>query len=321
MSGDTRADPVTGDHKDVVHSKADSSLDFNVEEVQDLVIKGPDALTGRDWMSPYVWQEPDGRLGLMLRAVPAPDKPRTDTGQIWAGWSRDGVTFDMCSAPSLIGGPEQDDIGGVEDPTVLRMDDGSYVVYYTGVASDMAHGELFYATGPSPDRLTKTAVALASTKSMGNTKEATVGRTADGHWRMFYEYAAEDASRVGLAVGDGVGGPWHEQPTPFMPREDGWDNWHLSTGPMLMDDPDQPVMFYNGATRDARWRIGWIAFSRDCLAVTDRCLQPLLTPPPVADRTDTDIAFAASVIAQDGVIWLYYSLEDRRLARARIRRS
>ena len=45
-------------------------------------------------------------------------------------------------------------------------------------------------------------------------------------------------------------------------------------------------------------------------------------PPPVDDRTATDIAFAASVVVDDqGAIWLYYSLEDRRLARALIRRS
>jgi beta-1,2-mannobiose phosphorylase / 1,2-beta-oligomannan phosphorylase len=105
-----------------------------------------------------------------------------------------------------------------------------------------------------------------------------------------------------------------------MPREDSWDNWHLSTGPTLMTDTGHSIMFYNGATQDARWRIGWIAFDRDCTRVIDRCIQPLITPPPVMDRTATDIAFAASVIEQDGV-WLYYSLEDRRLARARLRRS
>ena len=313
-------DRMTGDVKETVRP-SQTSIDFNVEELQAVKLTGPDALLNRDLMSPYVWQEPDGRLGIMVRAVPALGQPRTDTGQIWAGWSRDGQTFVMDPEPSLIGGPEADDIGGVEDPTVLRMEDGSYVVYYTGVAADMAHGEMFYATGPSPDRLTKAGVALASTKSMGNTKEATVGRTADGHWRLFYEYAADEASRVGLAIGTGVAGPWTEQPTPFMPREDSWDNWHLSTGPMLLDDPDYPVMFYNGATHDARWRIGWIAFHRDCLKVVDRCIEPLITPPPVADRSDTDIAFAASVISGPDGIWLYYSLEDSRLARARLRRG
>src|SRR3546814_10094047 len=77
---------------------------------------------------------------------------------------------------------------------------------------------------------------------MGNTKEATVGRTADGHWRLWYEYAAENASRVGLAIGPGVAGPWDEQPTPFLPRTNSWDNWHLSTGPMLMHDPNSTAI-------------------------------------------------------------------------------
>ena len=90
---------------------------------------------------------------------------------------------------------------------------------------------------------------------------------------------------------------------------------------MLHDDPDTPVMFYNGATRDARWRIGWVAFDAEVTKVVARGLQPLVTPPPADDRGATDIAFAASVIIGDGKIWLYYSLEDRKLARAMIRRS
>ena len=320
MAPQSAPDPVTGDVKDTVQT-ATATLDFNVEELNTVVLHGPPELCDRDLMSPYVWKDANGRYGIMIRAVPSVDMTHTDTGHIWAGWSDDGVTFTMLDKPSLVGGPDENDRGGVEDPTVVQMEDGSYVVYYTGVASDMTHGEMFYAVGPSLDALVKTGVALASTKSMGNTKEATVGRTSDGGWRLFYEYAADDASRVGLAIGPGIAGPWQEQATPFMPREDGWDNWHLSTGPMLHDDPERPVMFYNGATRDARWRIGWVAFAPDCMSVVDRCIQPLLTPPPLADRTDTDIAFASSVVVEDGVIWLYYSLADRKLARARLRRT
>lgn len=306
--------------KDRVETK-NSWLDFNVEATEDVTLNGPASLSERDLMSPFIWAEPDGRFGIMVRAVPASGGNPTDTGVIWSGWSHDGAVFDMLAEPSIVPGPDPHDAGGVEDPTVLRMEDGTYVVYYTGVLADMRHGELSYASGPSLDRLVKSGVVLASTKSKGNTKEATVGQTADGHWRLFYEYAAEDASRVGLAIGPAVDGPWEEQPTPFLPRETSWDNWHLSTGPMLMDEPDMPVMFYNGATHDARWRVGWIAFARDCLRVIDRGIEPLITPPPVDDRTATDIAFAASVIVQNGSIWLYYSLEDRRLARALVRRS
>ena len=297
-----------------------TEIDFNVRELEPLILDGPSAIAERDLMSPYVWIEPDGRFGIMVRAVPPVGADRTDTGVIWAGWGTDGRAFEMDDEPAIVPGPDEIDIGGVEDPTVLRFEDG-YVVYYTGVGRDLAHGEMLYAAGPRIDALEKKGVALASTKTMGNTKEATIGRTADGHWRLWYEYAADNASRIGLAIGDGVAGPWDEQPTPILPRLNSWDNWHLSTGPMLMTDPNLPVMFYNGATHDARWRIGWVAFDRDCRRVVDRGIEPLITPPPVDDRTATDIAFAASVIEHSGAIWLYYSLEDRRLARARIRRS
>lgn len=312
-------DSATGDVKEFIR-KSPGLVDFNVEAIENVRLTGPDELMARDFMSPFVWAEHDGRFGIMVRAVPPRGGSASDTGVIWAGWSDDGVTFTMLDGPSITPGPDENDIGGIEDPTVARLEDGRYVVYYTGVEANLRRGELFYAIGPSIDALVKSGVALASSKSMGNTKEATVDRTADGQWRLFYEYAADEASRIGLAIGEKVDGPWTEKPTPFMPRSDGWDSWHLSTGPLLTDEPDMPVMFYNGATRDARWRIGWVAFDRDMRKVVDRCIQPLLTPPPGLDRTDTDIAFAASVIVQAGAPWLYYSLEDRRLSRARIKR-
>ena len=80
-------------------------------------------------------------------------------------------------------------------------------------------------------------------------------------------------------------------------------------------------MFYNGATHDARWRIGWVAFDAEYTGVVDRCIEPLINPPPAPDRNMTDIAFAASVVVVDGQIWLYYSLSDTHLFRASIRRS
>jgi predicted GH43/DUF377 family glycosyl hydrolase len=320
MSGSDDAAAVADPHRKDVVAGDDIALDFNVRRIEAVTLDGPPALAARDLMSPYVWREPDGRWGIMVRAVVKPGQPLTDTGTIWTGWSDDGVHFTMMDRPSIVPGPGDHDAGGVEDPTVVRRDDG-YVVYYSGVLADHAHGELSYAAGPALDRLTKSGVALASSKSEGNTKEATIDRTADGRWRLFYEYAADDASRIGLAIGADVAGPWTEQPTPLVPRQDSWDDWHLSTGPLLTDDPAMPVMFYNGATRDARWRIGWVAFDADYSRVVARGIEPLVTPPPVDDRSATDIAFAASVVVDDGAIWLYYSLEDRRLARALIRRS
>ena len=296
-------------------------LDFNVEKIEEVTLAGNAALTGRKYMSPYVWATDDGGYAMLMRAWPGLSETMTDTGEIWHGLSRDGTHFDMDETPAILPGPGPLDSGGCEDPTVLRMEDGSYVVYYTGVLDDFTTGQILYATGPSIDRLQKKGIAFASSKTKGNTKEAAVMLTADGHWRLFYEYADDEASLIGLARGESVAGPWHERPTPICPREKSWDNWHLSVGPMLLDDPDLPVMFYNGATRDARWRIGWVAFDRDCTRVVARGIQPLVTPPPDVGRATTDIAFASSVIVEDGRIWLYYSLDDDSLARALIRRS
>ena len=78
-------------------------------------------------------------------------------------------------------------------------------------------------------------------------------------------------------------------------------------------------MFYNGATVDARWRIGWITFDANFENVTARGLEPLIVPPPPEHRNATDIAFAASCLVEDEVIQLYFSAEDRLLRRATVR--
>jgi len=80
-----------------------------------------------------------------------------------------------------------------------------------------------------------------------------------------------------------------------------------------------PVMFYNGATVDARWRIGWVSFDRDYTCVTGRGIEPVLVPPPAVDRAADDIAFAASTVIEDDLIALYFSIEDCTLRRALIR--
>lgn len=295
-------------------------LDFNVEQIDAIRMVGNEAVSRRDLMSPYVWRQDNGVYGMLVRAVPRPGETG-DTGTIWYATSTDGLCFTAGPVPVLCPGPGPDDIGGCEDPTPVFRDDGSVVIYYTGVDATRTHGEMLYAVGPSIDRLEKMGVAMPNSPTQGNIKEATVDRTRGGGWRMFFEFARDDASLVGLAVSDGVAGPWTDEREPFAPRTDSWDSWHLSTGPLLTRDKNRPVMFYNGATRDARWRIGWIAFDAEFTRVVGRCVEPLISPPPSCERTATDIAFAASVVLAGDKIWLYYSLEDTHLYRAVIRQS
>ncbi|MBC2665972.1 glycosidase [Novosphingobium flavum] len=303
------------------------TVDFAVEGIEVVVldIAGADGLlAGHDLMSPYVWRGEDG-IRLLVRVLPNPLGPQDPTGVIYAGRSADGLAFAMQEQPAIVPGPADFDAGGVEDPTVVVSEAGELLVFYTGVDARREQGSLLVARGSDMDDLTKQQVLLKAPEGEGNIKEATVARGADGRYRLFYEYARDNASRIGLALSDSPEGPWEVVDDPFTIRADGWDNWHLSTGPISAPPGECPVMFYNGATDDARWRIGWIAFDENYTRVVDRCIEPLIVPPPPRLRSGTDIAFAASCLDGGGggrkdCLELYFSLEDRVLRRARVKR-
>lgn len=292
---------------------------YVVEQVEAVWLIAAEPLKSMDWMSPYVWLGKDKKLWMMMRGVPNPFNYEDPTGIIWCGYSEDGLTFHMDPRPVIVPGPESTDFGGVEDPTVVQTDNG-IMVYYTGVLADRQQGSMLLASGPDPYHLTKREVVLAAPEGEGNFKEATLFQAPDGSWRLFYEFARDGASRIGMARADELGTEWMAMEEMVPVREDSWDNWHLSTGPIVERDGRDPVMFYNGATHDARWRIGWVTFDPDCNCITGRGVEPLLMPPPASDRQATDIAFAASAVTQgDGTIHLYYSLEDRLISRAVVR--
>jgi predicted GH43/DUF377 family glycosyl hydrolase len=269
-------------------------------------------------LSPWVWRDDDG-YGLLLRAVPKrDDRPALKISRVYVGRSTDGLRFTMGDRPVIAPGPEPYDVDGCEDPT-LAVVDGTCYVYYSGWNEAQKTGQLLLAAGPSCEHLAKRGVQLSS-PGRANPKEVTIVPLADGTWRLLFEYADEGKSKIGVASAPAVGGPWSVGEPLMTARPDHWDAWHLSTGPVLMADPERPVMLYNGATSDAHWRIGWVAFDAGITRIVARSDNPLITPPAPA-REDTDIAFAASAVEQSGEIWLYYSVSDQYLRRATILRG
>lgn len=269
-------------------------------------------------LSPFVWRE-HGRYQVLVRAVNHSPIAADKVARIYAGTSDDGLRFEMGDHPVIPPGPDDADRDGAEDPTVVVEGDKLHV-YYTGWNQQKLIAQLMLAVGPDVHHLRKCGVSLPSTANHRNTKEATPARVPDGSWRLFFEYAADGKSRVGLASGPSVDGPWTILPPPFEARSGTWDSWHLSTGPMLRSDPDHPVMFYNGADRKACWRVGWIAFDAGYTRVVARANEPLIVPGPV-EPPYRDIAFANSLIEHNGEIWLYYSVADMDTRRATVVRS
>ncbi len=293
---------------------------FELVSVEPLTMARTNRLAEMYVLSPFVWRDRE-RWRIMVRAVPRrDDEPRLKMAEIWHGVSNDGLYFEMDIAPALFPGPDKPDLDGCEDPTVLAGRDGLRV-WYTGWNQAEQTGRIMMARGDDARALEKQGVALDSTAAFKNPKEATLVRAEDG-WRLFFEFARDEASLIGEAAALRLDGPWRERKAgPIEPREDKWDCWHLSPGPVIGENGDAPVMFYNGATKDAAWRIGWATFDKGFSRVVARCDEPLVSPDGVNEDGGTDIAFAASAVEHDGAIRIYFSQSDRDIRCATVRRT
>jgi predicted GH43/DUF377 family glycosyl hydrolase len=281
-----------------------------------LLVERPDSLRGMYLLSPFVWRE--GILyRMLLRVVPRSDDPAKKIARVHYGESQNGVHFTLLGEPAVAPAHENDH-DGCEDPTVCIVD-GRYYVYYTGWDERIKHGQLMLAEGSDVLRLEARRTIVPWTAERKNPKEATIAQARDGSWRMFFEYSADDKSKIGIARAPAVDGPWSVLEPLFEARAGSWDDWHLSTGPIIVTPSGEAVMIYNGATRDAKWRIGWIAFDDNYTRVTARCDDPLIVPPARHEAGATDIAFAASAVVENGVAHLYYSVADKDMYRATVR--
>lgn len=297
---------------------------FAVVDTAPMTLTRSNRLANMYVLSPYVWHD-DGAFHLLLRAVPRrDDDPRLKMAEIWYGRSDDGLHFVMDEAPVIFPGPDLADLDGCEDPTVHVDAAGLMRVWYTGYNQREAAGRLMLARGPDVHRLAKAGVMIhAMPPRYANPKEATVVAIAPDRWRMFFEFARDEASLIGHADGASLDGDWSTpQDAPIATRAGAWDDWHLSPGPVIDADTPRPVMFYNGASRDAHWRIGWVALDRRYDRVVARSEQPLIVPELAGDESsDTDIAFAASAVELGDDVLLYYSQSDQHLRRATVRRT
>ncbi|MBV8727508.1 MAG: hypothetical protein JO233_06960 [Candidatus Eremiobacteraeota bacterium] len=288
------------------------SAQFKVLSDSDIKLKAGEPLRSMYKLSPFAWRGGD-EFQILVRAVNRDDDPAKKIARIYHGRSDDGLMFQMDSDPDITPGPDADDAHGCEDPTVAEVN-GQLYVYYSGWNQDRKIGKLMMACGPNPCSLQKRGVAISSTPDHQNPKEATIAQRRDGTWVLFFEYARDDRSRIGLATSKDVAGPWQVGEDPIIARDSGWDSWHVSPGPLIAYN-GRPLIFYNGSAKKLAWRIGWAILDDEFESVAARGEAPLITPPPPKGE-DTDIAFAASAVASDDETWLYYSIADRQMKRA-----
>ena len=289
-----------------------SLAEVRILEDAELEIAASPAVAQMYHLSPYVWRTQNGTYEMLLRVVNRSEVASEKVARIHFGTSSGGLRFSIGDDPVLAPGPSADDHDGCEDPTLIERD-ATYYVYYSGWNESAKEANLLYARGNSPNHLRKCGSAIRSAPQYRNPKEATVVDTARG-LRLFFEYSRDDRSRIGLAAGATLDGPWTILPDPLAPSAEGWDSRMLSPGPILRHE-DGYVMFYNGAHGDDVWKIGWVSFDAD-LQVRARGAEPIVhgsQPEPGA----RNMAFASSAVGVGGTTaWLYYSVADMQMRRA-----
>jgi len=289
-----------------------SMKNYKVIKTELLNFECKSSLSAMYKLSPFVWKENDV-FKILIRAVNPAINPALKVARAYYGTSIDGIQFEMSDGPVLAPSTNSYDKDGCEDPTLICVND-NYLVYYTGWNQTKLVGQLLLAKGQDIESLSLAGIAIPNKQPYINPKEATVFQQKDGKWILLFEYANENRSKIGKATSDNPEGPWEIQGE-FLPAvKNSWDAHHLSTGPVLIDNLNQTVMFYNGSDLNTRWRIGWVKLDLDGQIIS-RSKKPLITPPK-GKPWETDIAFAASAVLVNREIWLYYSVADKTNYRA-----
>jgi predicted GH43/DUF377 family glycosyl hydrolase len=266
-------------------------------------------------LSPFVTCRA-GQYEVLLRLVNRDEDPSRKISRIHCAASSDGRRFDV--GPEVIGpgAADEPDGAGCEDPT-LAFDGDSYRVFYSGYNAQLRRSSMLAATGRALLELRKLGMVLKPDDAYANRKEAALVVTPTG-FRMFFEYARDGASQIGAADASALAGPWTYADAPIRCRADAFDSWHLSPSSAIRRADGSHVLFYNGASKKADWRVSYALLDETATVVLDRPTAPLLSPFGL-DAGDTDIAFGASALVDPvGDVWLYYSIADRKTYRARL---
>ncbi len=254
---------------------------------------------------------------MLLRLVNRDEDPSNKISRIHHATSVDGVRFDVGGEVIAPGTADEPDGAGCEDPTVARAGD-ALTAFYSGYNARRQRSTMLASTGGSLQGLHKTGAVLPADDAYANAKEAALISTSRGI-RMFFEYARDGASRIGVADALQLSGPWTYGDSPMAARSDAFDSWHLSPCSAIRRDDGTHVLFYNGASKQTAWRVNYALLDETATVVLDRPKPPLVTPFGLEDG-DTDIAFAASALVDStGSVWLYYSIADRKPYRCRLR--
>src|SRR3972149_1141679 len=255
--------------------------------------------------------------------------------------SPNGIDFERSGIVALSPDkrPDSWDRLAVEDPTVVvvQTEKGNkYHVFHTAVrpVSVGVETAIQLATGPSLDKIGDRKLVLTPQDvktelgKVNMVKEPEFFMTKDGDWLMIYEFADNERSRIAMArsTGKNVEGPYKGHRLLFDVREDKWDSQHVSPGPIFATSRGDIFIFYNGRgprspeDQTPTWAVGCAIIDPVRESIFQRSEKPLIIPPGEIGPDNQLIAFANSLVKEEGGVTqnLYYTIADRRSAVATV---
>ena len=288
----------------------------------------------------------DGKIHVLYRAEDASGEARIGhhTSRLGLAESSDGLRFIRRATPVLY--PDKDAqsknewTGGVEDPRIVEMDDGTYVLTYTqwnravprlavATSRDLInwtkHGPAFAKAygGKYLDVESKSGAILA--RPVGSRLVAT---KVFGKYWMYYgvpniHIATSDNLTDWMPLENMNGAPLEV----LSPRPGYFDSWLVEAGPPAIITDHGIVVLYNAGnsathgdtTLPVRVYTGGQALfdARKPWKLIDRATRPFIKPSEPYERTGQYVegtTFVEGLVPFKGRWYLYYGTADSRVA-------
>lgn len=289
----------------------------------------------------------DGRVVMLYRAEDASGDAEIGhhTSRLGMATSRDGLRFTRRAAPVLYPGRDAQRgyewPGGVEDPRIVQLPDGRYLLTYT--QWNRKTPRLAVATSRDLVHWTKHGPAFARARGgkyrdMETKSGAVVTRVIDGHlvatkiggryWMYFdvpHILLASSPDGIDWTVEEGADGKPFEALTP---RAGSFDSWLVEAGPPAIVTKDGIVLVYNAGNAERAaggdsaypahvYTAGQALFdARDPRKLLARTDAPSIYPTEPYERTGqyaSGTTFAEALIPFRGRWFLYYGMADSRV--------
>jgi predicted GH43/DUF377 family glycosyl hydrolase len=244
------------------------------------------------------------------------------TGRIGYAWSTDGINFTRGRDPVLVPS-ENYDLGGVEDPRVVKIGNTYYMTY---VGVDNGHPDnTNVCLAKSTDlknwtKLGETVRPAHSWNSYQIKAGALVPQKIDNYYYMYYLGENEPwHAKIGLARATDLDNvlTWEDFLSgPVLEPRSGpyFDNIGIEPGAVYVLE-NGILLIYNGWTRDPYTggyihRTGWAIFSKeDPSKLLDRGDNYIIEE--YVPGTSNTIAFSESIVYHEGKWYIHYGMQDR----------